>query len=256
MQDRRYFFIRVLSAFLIALGIFLGGFAISKALFYFKTSSRMLTVKGLAEKDVKSDLGIWEVDFREVGENLLILYGKIQKDQSLVIQFLKQHQFQDSEISIQPIKVEDRFANVYDSSNKPITQRYVVTSGIRIRSIHVDAIQKTNQEAGLLIQEGVALMFDTYTINPNPSYYFTNLDTLRPTMLSEATNSARLIANQFAKDTHSHLGGIMQANQGVFQIMNRDTSTMSADWNSNQSALGSIDKKIRLVTTISYLLKK
>jgi len=37
--------------------------------------------------------------------------------------------------------------------------------------------------------------------------------------------------------------------------MSRDTSTMNSDWSSNESALGTINKKVRLVTTLEYRLK-
>lgn len=74
-------------------------------------------------------------------------------------------------------------------------------------------------------------------------------------MLADATRSARTVAQQFAKDSGSHLGHIQTASQGVFQIMSSDTSTMNADWNNVQTALGSINKKVRLVTTINYQLQ-
>lgn len=100
------------------------------------------------------------------------------------------------------------------------------------------------------MQQGVALAFDTSRINPNPSYYFTQLDNLRPEMLATATHSARLVAEQFAKDANTTLGSIRHASQGLFEITNRDAT--SSGWGSQ--AATSIDKKIRLVTTIDYEL--
>ena len=81
------------------------------------------------------------------------------------------------------------------------------------------------------------------------------LDAIRPGMMADATRSARSVAEQFAKDSGTDLGAIQNANQGIFEIMSRDTSTLSADWNSTQNSLGSIDKKVRLVTTVVYRLK-
>jgi hypothetical protein len=37
-------------------------------------------------------------------------------------------------------------------------------------------------------------------------------------MLADATRSARAVAEQFAADSHSQLGPIRRANQGVFQM--------------------------------------
>lgn len=249
--------ISLLSAFILSIGIFGAGYTIGKSLYLIKKMNRSVTVKGLAEQDVKSDLGIWEISYREVGNDLQQLDQRLQHDQELVIAFLKQQGFSDDEINRTPLKVEDRLANIYNQSNNQNVneQRYVVTAGTRIRSNKVDLIQKTLQLTDRLLQQGVPLAFDVSSLSPNPSYYYMQLDSVRPQMLAEATKSARTIAEQFAKDSQSKIVGIQHASQGVFQIMGRDTSTMSADWSSNQNALGSIDKKVRLVTTIDYLLR-
>jgi hypothetical protein len=249
-------FHKFVSPLILSLGIFGAGFCVGKALYHFRVIQPSVTVKGLAERDVRSDLGIWEIDYREVGNNLTEINQRLQHDQTVVMEFLKQRGLKADEIQIRPVKVEDRLANVYSDTTKAAgNDRFVVTTGLRVRSTNVNLIQTLNQEVNLLLQQGLTLTLDVIEPNPNPSYYFTQLDALRPEMLAEATKSARLVAQQFANDSGTKLGSIQRANQGVFQIMGRDTSTMSADWNTNQSALGSIDKKVRLVTTIDYQLK-
>lgn len=242
---------------LLSIGILGSGYSIGKGMYLIKKMSRTVTVKGLAEQEVKSDLGVWEINYREVGNDLVQIDQRLQHDFEVVVAFLKQQGFSDSEIERTQLKVEDRLANIYSQSATPNAndQRYVVTTGVRVRSTHVDVIQQTVQMTEKLLQQGVPLAFDVTLLSPNPSFYYTQLDSIRPKMLSEATKSARLIAEQFAKDSKSKLGPIQRASQGVFQIMGRDTSTMSADWNSNQNALGSIEKRVRLVTTIDYVLK-
>lgn len=242
---------------LLSLGIVGAGYSIGKGMYLIKKMGRTVTVKGLAEQAVKSDLGIWEINYREVGSDLVQIDQRLQHDLEVVTGFLKQQGFTDQEIERTQLKVEDRLANIYNQSttqndNGP---RYVVTTGVRVRSTNVDLIQQTVQMTEKLLQQGIQLAFDVGLLNPNPSFYYTQLDSIRPKMLSEATKSAHIIAEQFAKDSQSKLGPIQRASQGVFQIMGRDTSTMSADWNSNQNAMGSIDKKVRLVTTIDYVLK-
>ncbi|RDI43784.1 SIMPL domain-containing protein [Aquicella lusitana] len=247
----------VICTIILSIGFLGAGYSIGKGFYLVKKMSRSVTVKGLAEKDVKSDLGIWEINYREVGNDLVQLDQRLQHDQDVVIAFLKKQGFTDDEIGHTQLKVEDRLANIYSQPGTQTTndQRYVVTAGVRVRSINVDLIQKTVQIANQLLQQGVPLTFDASLLSPNPSFYYTQLDSIRPAMLAEATKSARTVAEQFAKDSDSKLAGIQRASQGVFQIMGRDTSTMSADWNSNQNALGSIDKKVRLVTTIDYRLR-
>jgi len=246
------------SSLIIGLGIWGAGHSIGKNMYRLKMMSRTVTVKGLAEKDVKSDLGIWDINYREVGNDLTQLDQRLQHDQQVVTNYLKQQGFSDQEIGRLQLKVEDRLANIYNTpSTTPNTndQRYVVTAGTHVRTSNVDLIQKAAAGIDQLLQQGVPLAFDNNSSNPNPSFYFTALDSVRPTMLAEATQSAHTIAEQFAKDANVTIGGIQRASQGVFQIMSRDTSTMNTDWSSNQNALGSVDKKIRLVTTIDYRLQ-
>lgn len=245
----------VCSAFL-SLGIFASGYSIGHHILMTKKMNRSVTVKGLAEQDVKSDFGVWKINYREIGSDLVQLDQRIQHDQETVVAFLKQQGFTDKEIANTELKVADRFANVYTQSSSPTmdSQRYIVTGGVDVHTNQVDLIQKVAKLSNQLIQQGVPLAFDD-AATPNPSYYFQNLDSIRPVMLAAATKSARAIALQFAKDSDEQLGSILHASQGVFQIMSRDTSTMSSDWNNNQNALGSINKKIRLVTTIDYQIK-
>jgi hypothetical protein len=247
----------VVCSLLLSIGILGAGYSVGKGLYLIKKMNRTVTVKGLAEQDVKSDLGIWEINFKEVGNNLIELNQRLQHDQQLVAGFLKQQGFTDHEMDKTQLKVEDRFANIYSESHAETAkrQRYVITAGMRVRSLNVDLIKQTVQDIDKLLQQGVPLAFDVSLLSPNPSYYYTHLESIRPAMLAEATKSARIIARQFAKDSGSRLGGIHHASQGVFQIMSRDTTTLSTDWNTNQNALGSINKKVRLVTTIDYQLR-
>lgn len=247
----------IIGAAIVSLGIFGAGYSIGKNIFLFKKLSRVVTVKGLAEQDVKSDLGIWEINYREVGNDLIQVNQHLQHDQQTVTEFLKAKGFTADEIESTQLRVEDRLANIYTQTTETNAnqQRYVLTGGVRVRSAKVNVINESAQQSDKLIQAGVPLAFDVSGLSPNPSYYYTNLDSIRPSMLSNAVKSARNIALQYANDSGFRLGGIEHANQGIFQIMNRDTSTMNTDWSSNQNALGSIDKKIRLVTTIDYEIR-
>lgn len=247
----------LIASVIIGIGLIGSGYNIGRGMYIAKSMSRTLTVKGLAETDVKSDLGIWDINYREVGNDLVQLDQKLKNDQDLIVAFLKEQGFADNEINRFALKVEDRFANIYNQTagQDAPGQRYVVTGGVRVRSEKVEQIAMAVSSTDKLLQQGVPMAFDASGLIPNPSYYYTGLDAIRPKMMADATKSARSLADQFAKDADCRLAGIQRANQGVFQIMSRDTSTMSSDWNSNESALGTIYKKVRLVTTVDYRLK-
>ncbi|HTM63040.1 MAG TPA: SIMPL domain-containing protein [Gammaproteobacteria bacterium] len=246
----------ILGAVILSIGVLGAGYSIGWGMYQVRKMNRVTTVKGIAERDVKSDLAIWEINYREIGNDLVQLNQKLQQDRQTVEAFLKEQGFSDAEITRGSFKVEDRFANVYSqTSQNPNDQRYVLIGGTRVRSPQVELVQKSVDQTDKLLQAGVPLAFDVSGFFPNPSYYFMGLDSIRPSMMADATKSARTLADQFAKDASCTLGGIQRASQGVFQIMSRDTSTMNSDWSSNESALGTINKKVRLVTTLEYRLK-
>lgn len=245
----------IICSFVLGLGMLAAGYSLAKSLYNVKKMDRSITVKGLAEHDVISDLALWEINYREVGNDLIQVYQRILADQDKVVNFLQQSGFTVEEIEKTAVKVEDRLANIYSTNQGNNNQdRFVLTSGIRIRSKNVKLVQQSAQALDKLLQLGVPLT-DQGAISPNPSFYFTGLDQIRPELMSAATKSALTIAKQFAMDAETQLVGVKRASQGVFQIMGRDTSTMNSDWSSNQNALGSIQKKVRLVTTIEYQIK-
>jgi hypothetical protein len=69
-------------------------------------------------------------------------------------------------------------------------------------------------------------------------------------MIAEATKDARNAALQFAQDSGSRVGMIRSASQGVFQI----TTPNSGDSELGGEDKTSVNKRVRVVTTVSYEL--
>lgn len=55
-------------------------------------------------------------------------------------------------------------------------------------------------------------------------------------------------ADKFARDSHSSLGGIRQANQGIFEILPRDEAPGISEGSQ-------VAKRVRVVSTVDYFLK-
>ena len=81
-----------------------------------------------------------------------------------------------------------------------------------------------------------------------PTFVFSGLNQLKPAMIADATARAREAAAQFARDSDTELGGIRQANQGVFEILARDQAP-------GISEESQIAKTVRVVSTIDYYLR-
>jgi hypothetical protein len=105
-----------------------------------------------------------------------------------------------------------------------------------------------SQRLNELVEAGVVFSSGGEYAATGPSFIFTKLNDLKPEMIAEATSRARDAAEQFARDSKTHVGGIRRANQGVFEILPRDQA------NGIQEE-SQVEKTLRVVSTVEYLLE-
>ena len=228
----------LLFAVIIATGTALCGFFIGKSIEKFKTSDRSVSVKGLSEREVKADLAELTISFKNPGNDLTTIQQKNGQDTKAVLTFLKNKGIKEEEMALENIEIFDHFSKEYGDNSKP-EFRYIVTGRIKVNTRQVKILKEImNQTADLIKQQ--------INISLNPRYYFTEFSKLRTEMIAEATQSARQAALQFATDSGSKVGAIRHAVQGAFSVVGR---------NDDYNEISSVDKKIRVVTTVTFELK-
>lgn len=234
--------INFLTGTVIACGLALGGFF--PGYYFYKTNFDMRTVKvkGLAEKDVRADLAIWNIRFQTSNDNLAIAKKEMEAQEETIKKFLIQSGFQESEIIRQGLNMQDAYADSYRDRNT-ISTRYTLDQTLSVRTEQVDLVNTTYPKIGDLVSGGIN--FSSY--GNGVSYLFTGLNAIKPMMLKEATRNARQAAEEFARNSDSKVGKIRSANQGVFSILPREEIP-------NQSEPEQINKKIRVVSTVEYYL--
>jgi len=239
---------------LLALGLVVGGWALGAQIKATRLGDRYVSVRGLAERTVKSDLAAWTLTYSETGDDLATVYAQTEAGRKVVLQFLKQQGIEDSEIGLGVVDVTDAQANPYGGAKKP-THRYIVQQEITVQTARVDTVAAAAQKTMGLLRQGIVL-----TSNPNQgvSYKFTNLNSIKPDMITEATRNARAVADRFALDAGSKVGSIRQATQGVFSISAAQSGEVEdgePGFASNSDA-NSIMKTVRVVTSVEYYLEK
>lgn len=226
----------LLGGFLCAGLVYVGQTA-SSALLQMKAMERTVTVKGLAEKEVKANVAIWPINFTEVDNNLPKLYETVQQKTDRVVAFLKEQGFSDSEITVSLPSIKDRQAQGYVDPN--VRYRYSAKVNLSVYTPQIDLILNTRKQMINLVKEGIAIASQDY--DNRTEFLFTDLNSVKPVMVQEATQNAREVAEKFAKDSDSRLGKIKSASQGQFTISDRDSSTPYI-------------KQIRIVSTLTYYL--
>ena len=232
---------KILPATLVAIGLTLGGFF--PGYYYYKTKAdaRSVTVKGLAEKDVVADMGIWNIQFTVSGNDLATLRAQIGKQANEIVKFLSGQKFADDEIHVGRIETNDLMANPYRDNTAAETARFILTQTIVVRSDKVQNISDAMSLSNELIGKGIVFS------NQSASYFFTKLNDIKPEMLKSATQNAKEAALEFARNSGSTVGRIKTANQGVFSILAADDP--------NTYEASQINKKVRVVSTVEYLLE-
>lgn len=235
---------KVIASIFLALGLVIGGFFPGYYYYQAKLNNNSVTVKGLAEMNVRADLAIWKLKFVITGNELVPAQQKITSQAAEINAFLKKQGFSNNEISLGRIETNDLMANPY-RSNDANASRFILSQTITVRSNNVDLVEKSLPQTDSLIAKGI--IFDSASYEYPVSYIFTKLNNIKPQMQEQATKNAKEAAYEFAKSSDSKVGKIRRANQGVFSILPREQAPNSFE--SQQ-----IDKTVRVVSTIEYWL--
>jgi hypothetical protein len=238
----------LIPAIVIAIGIALAGLLVGNGFARGRASERVVTVKGVSEKEVKADLAIWPLQVVGADNDLAAANAKVAANVAGVRQFLARHGIDTSQVQLTGFNVSDAYATQMSEDRRP-ANRYVIHETMMVRSNQPDRVLATSQQVSELATIGVAVSSGSeYGGGGGPTFVFSGLNQLKPAMIADATTHAREAAAQFARDSHSQLGDIRQANQGVFEILPRD----QAPGISEESQIAKI---VRVVSTIDYYLK-
>jgi uncharacterized protein len=236
----------ILSALLLALGWTLGGLFIGHGFASGRARDRYVEVKGLAEREVTADLALWPLRYVTTGDDLSVAQTQITRSTRQVFAFLSKHGIDTALVQLQALEVSDAFANRFPGERGG--PRFVIQQTVMVRSGNPAVVMAASQKVSELVAAGVVLSSSGEYGIGGPTFVFTRLNQLKPSMVAQATANAREAAEQFAKDSRTALGGIRQASQGVFVILPRDQAPGVNE--SNQ-----LQKIVRVVSTVQYFLK-
>jgi uncharacterized protein len=233
-------------AAVIALGLAAGGLLIGHGFASGRSTDRYVEVKGLAEREVTADLALWPLRYVSTGDDLAATQAQITRNTRQVFAFLTRNAIDTTSVQLQALEVSDAFANRFPGERGG--PRYVIQQTVMVRSSRHEVVMAASQRLSELVGAGVVLSSSGEYGVGGPTFVFTRLNQLKPSMVKEATANARAAAEQFAADSRSDLGAIRQASQGVFVILPRDQAP-----GANEGA--QLQKIVRVVSTVQYFLR-
>lgn len=233
------------TALILAAGLALAGWFVGHGFIQGRTADRFVTVKGIAERELASNIALWPLRYTATDDDLGRAQAAIQASTQAILAFLARHGIGPEQTEIQGLEVNDQLANPYRSG--PLDSRFIISQTLMVRSEDAALVNQVSQRVGELVDAGVILT-NPGGFSSGPTFLFTELNALKPSMIAEATANARAAAEQFAQDSGSRLGPIRNANQGVFVILPRDQAPGVME-NSQ------LHKTVRVVSTIEYYLE-
>ena len=248
----RFIVILVCCTFAVTAGIVGSSWFLSRFMLKIQhTTEKNITVKGVAERTVRADLGSFECSVWVKSKTIPEGYNALNEAAEAVRGKLKSLGFQDDELVDTNIHYQQltRTERVQEN-NKIITREffdgYRFTCRMRIRTGRVDQIahhclklyELTKQQLNINVTQ--------------PEYYISQPEQYKLALVDAASASATQRARTVAEKCGSRLGELLTARQGVIQIT-RPASNDTSDYGVYDTT--SIDKVMRLVVTLDFSLR-
>jgi len=227
----------------LAVGLLGAGYFGSQTIVNGHKAVNLATVKGLAERVAPADTANWTVSYaatvRDVTQpSTEMLFTDAEAQRDAIVTVLREAGFEDAEITATPLKYRSNENRDYEGVYQDTT--YIVSGDVSLRTQRLEAVDAAYFAMSDLPRKGFPI-----ELQP-PQFLFTTLNTIKPDMLREATENARIAADEFAKDAGVTVGGIQNAEQGAFSVRDRDSDISETE---------SREKMVRVVTTITFYLE-
>lgn len=229
----------ILAAAILAVGIVILGCSIKSGIKSISDSKRSVSVRGLAERTVTANHVTMPFIYEIYGNDLPTMYAEIKTKNARIIDFIAAKGIDRKDITAAPPAVNDFTSNEMYANNHQIPYHYSIREVISLSSTKVMLAHDLESQIFDLAKDGITLQVGDYQNSVN--YEFTNLNSIKPSMIQEATKNARLAAQKFADDSQSKIGGIRSAVQGNFEITAADS-------------LRRYIQKVRVVTTVDFFV--
>ena len=205
----------ILAGACIAIGLTLAGLFIYLGINKFANKDRAVSVKGLSTREVEADYAVWPLSYAWSGNDLPALYTQ-------------------SDIRQGSVSVSNNWDGYYGTRPE---FKYTLSTSLIVSTNKVQLVVASQGKESSLLKEGIIVTTEKWNLD----YQYNGLPELKPSMIEEATQNARAVAQKFADDAQCSLGSIRRASQGQFSI----ESDNYQPW----------VKHVRVVTTVDYFLE-
>lgn len=225
---------RIKPAVILSLGLVVSSIIFVLGLCYTRSrAAAYVSVKGLAEREVDANVGIWPIRFKAMESDLEQVNTQFKKQTEVLVAFLKQKGFVDKEIIYGVPEL-----HYHGQHEVKFAKYYSIDMEVLVHTSNVCLLYETVQKSQELIKLGVCLTYHRW--DGPAKFIFTDLNKIKPSMIQEATINAKKAAEQFTTDANVCLSTLRRASQGTFSIEDTHLPTK---------------KRVRIVTQMEYAIQ-
>ena len=211
-------------------------------------SGQSITVKGLAEKPIKADSAEWQVDVSATADTQANALSNLAVERKVVDAFLTKQGFASDNVTADVENIAPHYEEVFiKDTPRQVQKGFDAYQTIRVASKDLTKITAANKAF-------LQLKAENHPVNAQPPQFLvSNLETVKMSLIADATKNARARATEFVKQDGVKVGVMKSATQGAFYILpvgksNDDTDNSYGGINDKST----IDKTARVVVTIVY----
>ena len=214
----------------IVIGMVISAFMLSRFMLKVQTTTeKSITTKGVAEKEIVSDLAAFYCNISVKNKNRSDGYVDLDRKIKILHAKLKHLGFTDDMFEDKNISCEEKYiSETVNENNQNITKKYFdhyyITYSLRIRTKNVKLVEKQ----ALKLYELAAQKYDI-TVG-EPQYFISNPEQYKLELVDKASASAAERARTAAKQSGSEIGALIKARHcsSSLGVMSQRISSISS----------------------------
>jgi hypothetical protein len=242
-ETREKSIVLVIAAAIIAVALGLGLNQVGSG--FAARSNEGITVTGSARVEAKADKVVWTLNAEFVSPTQSVAVTRVTSSVEEIVKYLNSGGIASDAIEFGSLSAYGQEEYVNGSSTGRISS-YRASRTVTVRTTDVETVKKLSTELGTLLSAGVSVS------NYGPQYYVSKLSELRPELLEQAVQDAKVRAEAIVAATGGQVGNIMSVRSGPFQVTSPDSVDTSAGGFYDTST---IDKTITSTVTVVFKVK-
>jgi hypothetical protein len=205
-----------------------------------------ITVKGLAEKPIKADSAEWSISVGVTAPTQAEALQVVAEERKVVEEFLTKQGLASDTWSVDVETIHPHYEEIFiKDTPRQIQKGFDAFQNIRVATKDLAKITAANKAF-------LQLKADNHPVSAQPpNYLVSNLESVKMSLIADATKNARSRATEFVKQDGVKVGVIKSASQGAFYILPVGGEA-SDDSYGGVYDKSTIDKTARVVVTIVY----